>query len=287
MSSSSGEYVMPKVWTWKDEATADPNGNRPDAGSRKEVELQVGKHPMQLYSMGTPNGAKIGIMLEELLAAGHTGAEYDAWLVHIMKGDQFGSGFVDVNPNSKIPALVDRSDPANPISVFESGSILLHLADKFKAFIPSDPVGRAKTLNWLFWQVGSAPYIGGGGFAHFFRLENKQEYPINRYAMESKRQLDVLDKHLAKNKYMAGDEYTIADICIFTWYGQFALGKLYDGGKEFLDAESYTNLIRWAKEIDERPAVKRGRMVNKVWGDKSEQLAERHDASDFDKVGEE
>ena len=279
--ATTTEYVPPKVWTW-DESTATASSNRPDAGARTETTLSVGKHPLQLYSMATPNGQKIGIMFEELLAAGHTGAEYDAWPIHIGKGDQFGSGFVKVNPNSKIPALADHSGDGEPIMLFESGSILLHLAEKFEAFIPSDPAKRIQTLNWLFWQVGSAPYVGGG-FGHFYNYApTKQEYPINRFAMETKRQLDVLDKHLAENQYMAGEEYTIADMAIFPWYGSLVLGQSYSGSGEFLQTDQYTHVIRWAKEIGERPAVVRGRKVNKMWGDKSDQLHERHDASDFD-----
>jgi GST-like protein len=271
-------YTPPKVWTWEQ-----PNGgrfastNRPIAGATHEKELPVGKHPFQLYSQGTPNGVKVTVLLEELLAAGYP-AEYDAWLIRIGKGDQFGSGFVEVNPNSKIPALLDRSGPT-PVRVFESAAILLHLAEKFDAFLTQD--ARPEMLSWLFWQMGSAPYLGGG-FGHFYAYApEKWQYPIDRYAMETKRQLDVLDRHLAQNEWMAGGTYTIADIAIWPWYGQLALGRLYNAG-EFLDVKSYRHVVEWAERIDARPAVKRGRMVNRTSGEPHEQLLERHDASDFD-----
>jgi len=274
-------WTPPKVWTWdKESGGRFSKINRPIAGATHEKALNVGEHPLQLYSLATPNGVKVTIMLEELLAAGHKGAEYDAWLVNINDGQQFGSGFTAINPNSKIPALVDRSGAA-PIRVFESGAILLHLAEKFGAFLPVSGKARAETLSWLMWQMGSAPYLGGG-FGHFYSYApEKWEYPINRYAMEVKRQLDVLDRHLAGNRYMAGDEYTIADIAIWPWYGVLAQGKLYDAG-EFLDVWSYRHVQRWTAEIAARPAVKRGRMVNRAWGDPAEQLPERHDASDFE-----
>ena len=275
------EYTPPKVWTWEK-----PNGgqfanvNRPTAGSREKKELPIGRHPIQLYSMGTPNGVKVTIMLEELLTLGHIGAEYDAWLIRISEGDQFGSGFVKINPNSKIPALLDRSK-SPPIPIFESGSILLYLAEKFDAFLPKDIATRTETMNWLFWQMGSAPYLGGG-FGHFYAYAPfKMEYPIDRFAMETKRQLDVLDQRLAENEYLAGKEYTIADIAVFPWYGALVKGWLY-GAAEFLSVHEYVNVQRWADRILERPAVKRGRIVNRTWGEPSEQLLERHDASDFD-----
>lgn len=276
------EYTPPKVWKW-----APGNGgkfaniNRPIAGATHEKELPVGKHPLQLYSLATPNGVKVTIMLEELLAAGHSGAEYDAYLVDINEGDQFGSGFVDANPNSKIPALMDYSAD-KPIRVFESGAILLYLADKFGAFLPQDPAGRTEAVNWLFWLQGSAPYLGGG-FGHFYAYApTKIEYCIDRFAMETKRQLDVLDRQLANNTYISGEEYTIADMAIWPWYGAIVLGKIYDDSSTFLEADSYKNLGRWVKMIDQRPAVQRGRMVNRKWGEPSEQLIERHDASDFE-----
>ena len=279
--TEKSEYVPPKVWTWEQ-----PNGgtfastNRPIAGATHDAELPRGKHPFQLYSMGTPNGVKVTVMFEELLAAGHTGAEYDAWLISIGKGDQFGSGFVDINPNSKIPALVDYSGDA-PLRVFESGSILVHLAEKFGAFLPSDLAARTECMNWLFWQMGSAPYLVGG-FGHFYAYAPyKMEYPIDRFSMEVKRQLDALDRQLAENPFIAGDEYTIADIAIFPWYGNLALGRQYNAG-EFLDVASYKNVVAWAEKLDARPAVKRGRMVNRTSGEPHEQLRERHDASDFD-----
>jgi len=279
--TENSEYVPPKVWTWEQ-----PNGgtfastNRPIAGATHEAELPRGKHPFQLYSMGTPNGVKVTVMFEELLAAGHADAEYDAWLISIGKGDQFGSGFVDINPNSKIPALVDYSGDA-PLRVFESGSILVHLAEKFGAFLPTDLAARTECMNWLFWQMGSAPYLGGG-FGHFYAYAPyKMEYPIDRFSMEVKRQLDVLDRQLAENPFIAGNEYTIADMAIFPWYGNLALGRQYNAG-EFLDVASYKNVVAWAEKLDARPAVKRGRMVNRTSGEPHEQLRERHDASDFD-----
>jgi GSH-dependent disulfide-bond oxidoreductase len=274
-------YVPPKIWQWtKPNGGAFANINRPTAGARFERELPVGKHPLQLYSLATPNGVKVTILLEELLALGHAGAEYDAWLIRINDSDQFGSGFVAVNPNSKIPALMDRSGPT-PIRVFESGAILLHLAEKFGAFLPRDPAGRAETLSWLFWQMGAGPFIGGG-FGHFFTYAPiKIEYAIDRFAMEAKRQLDVLDKRLAGSPYIAGNDYTIADIAIWPWYGALALGTIYDGAAEFLQVNEYTHLRRWADKIAARPAVQRGRMVNRATGDPASQLHERHDASDF------
>ena len=288
--SSSAEYTPPKVWTWdKENGGRFASINRPIAGATHEKVLPVGRHPLQLYSQGTPNGVKVTVMLEELLALGHAGAEYDAWLIRINDGDQFGSGFVAVNPNSKIPALLDRTDPAKPRRVFESGAILLYLADKFGALLPKDIDGRTEALNWLFWQMGSAPYLGGG-FGHFYAYApEKWEYPINRFAMEVKRQLDVLDRHLAKHAYMAGSDYTIADIAIWPWYGALVKGVIYDAA-EFLDVASYTHVNRWTKMIADRPAVQRGRMVNRAQGDPASQLHERHDASDFrtrtqDKVG--
>jgi GST-like protein len=279
--SSSADYTPPKVWTW-DKASGGrfANINRPIAGSTHSKELPVGRHPLQLYSLGTPNGQKVTIMLEELLALGHAGAEYDAWLIRIGDGEQFGSGFVAANPNSKIPALVDRSGPA-PIRVFESGAILLHLAEKFGAFLPEEGAGRAECLSWLFWQMGSAPYLGGG-FGHFYAYApTKIEYAIDRFAMETKRQLDVLDRRLAESRYLAGDEYTIADIAVWPWYGGLAKGLLYGSG-EFLSVQDYKNIQRWADTIGERPAVRRGRIVNRLQGDPANQLHERHDASDFE-----
>ena len=280
--TDSSAYVLPKVWTWdKPSGGAFANVNRPIAGPTHERELPVGKHPLQLYSRATPNGQKVSIMLEELLERGHSGAEYDAWPIDINKGEQFGSGFVEVNPNSKIPALVDRSGP-EPVRVFESGSILVYLAEKFGEFLPTSAADRAETLSWLFWQMGSAPFLGGG-FGHFFAYApEKFEYPINRYAMEAKRQLDVLNRQLAEHEYVAGSDYTIADIAIWPWYGGLALDRIYDGAAEFLSVQEYEHVQRWAKKIDRRPAVKRGKIVNKFTGDPSEQLHERHDASDFD-----
>lgn len=273
-------YEPPKVWTWEKESGGTfASINRPIAGATHEKALPVGKHPFQLYSQGTPNGVKVTVMLEELLAAGHD-AEYDAWLIRIGKGDQFGSGFVEVNPNSKIPALVDHTG-AEPVRVFESASILMHLAEKFGAFLPAEGPARTETLNWLFWQMGSAPYLGGG-FGHFYAYApEKWEYPINRFAMEVKRQLDVLDRHLADNEWMAGGEYSIADMAIWPWYGGLVKGWQY-GAAEFLDVASYTNVVEWAERIYARPAVKRGRMVNRTAGDPATQLHERHDASDFE-----
>jgi GST-like protein len=274
------EYAPPKIWVWNKESGGRFAAiNRPIAGHTHDKDLPTGKHPLQLYSLGTPNGVKVTIMLEELLAAGHTGAEYDAWLIRI-DGGQFGSGFVGVNPNSKIPAMADRSGP-KPIRVFESGAILLHLATKFGAFLPADEAARAECLSWLFWQVGSAPYLGGG-FGHFYAYAPiKIEYAIDRFAMEVKRQLDVLNRRLAEARYLAGDEYTIADMAAWPWYGALAKGLIYGAG-EFLQVHEYTHVIRWAEEIAQRPAAQRGRMVNCTFGDPAGQLHERHDASDFD-----
>jgi GST-like protein len=278
--SNSADYTPPKVWTWnKANGGRFASINRPIAGPTHDKELPVGRHPMQLYSLGTPNGQKVTIMLEELLALGHARAEYDAWLIKIGEGDQFGSGFVAANPNSKIPALFDRSGPA-PIRVFESGAILLYLAEKFGAFLPKEGAAHAECLSWLFWQMGSAPYLGGG-FGHFYAYApTKIEYAIDRFAMETKRQLDVLDRRLGESKYLAGDDYTIADIAVWPWYGGLAKGLLYGAG-EFLAVEDYKNVQRWADIIGERPAVKRGRIVNRLQGDPANQLHERHDASDF------
>jgi GST-like protein len=279
--ADQNDYVPPKVWSWdKESGGRFANINRPIAGPTHDKDLPVGKHPLQLYSLGTPNGVKVTVMLEELLAAGHSGAEYDAWLINIGEGDQFSSGFVDANPNSKIPALVDRSGDT-PVRVFESGAILIHLAEKFGAFLPTDPAQRAETLSWLMWQMGSAPFLGGG-FGHFYAYAPfKQEYPINRYAMEVKRQMDVLDRRLADNEYIAGSDYSIADMAIWPWYGALAKGLIYDAG-EFLQVQDYKNVQRWTDQLAARPAVKRGRMVNRVMGDPASQLRERHDASDFD-----
>jgi GSH-dependent disulfide-bond oxidoreductase len=275
------DYVPPEVWTWDAE-----NGgrfakiNRPVAGATHDKALPVGRHPFQLYSLGSPNGVKVTILLEELLAAGHAGAEYDAWLIDISEGDQFGSGFVDINPNSKIPALVDRSGP-EPVRVFESGAILVHLAERFGAFLPAAGPARTECLSWLFWQMGSAPFLGGG-FGHFYAYAPvKIEYAINRYAMEAKRQLDVLNRRLADSAHVAGDDYTIADMAIWPWYGQVVLGDLYDAAT-FLSVSDYPHLLRWAERIAERPAVQRGRRVNRTFGDPAMQLRERHDAADFD-----
>lgn len=281
--ANSSEYVPPKVWTWnKASGGRFANINRPIAGPTHDKELPIGRHPLQLYSLGTPNGVKVTIMLEELLALGHSGAEYDAWLINIGEGEQFGSGFVAVNPNSKIPALVDRSGPT-PIRVFESGAILLYLAEKFRAFLPAEPAARAECLSWLFWQMGSAPYLGGG-FGHFYAYApEKIEYAIDRFAMEVKRQLDVLDRRLAESEYIAGATYTIADMAILPWYGGLAKGWLYDGA-EFLSVQDYRNVQRWTDALLERPAVQRGRMVNRTYGKPSSQLRERHAASDFDKI---
>jgi len=279
--SDTPTYKPPKIWTWQS-----PNGgqfaniNRPIAGATKKQVLPVGRHPLQLYSLATPNGVKVTVMLEELLALGHAGAEYDAWPIRITEGDQFGSGFVDVNPNSKIPALMDHSTPT-PARLFESGAILLYLAEKFGALLPKDPAARAQALNWLFWQMGSAPYLGGG-FGHFYAYAPfKIEYAIDRFTMEVKRQLDVLDRHLATNAYLAGDEYSIADIATWPWYGALVKGLLYDAA-EFLQVQEYRHVVRWADQINERPASQRGRMVNRLWGEASSQLHERHDASDFE-----
>ena len=287
--TDSPEYTPPKVWTWnKANGGRFANINRPVAGSTHQKELPIGRHPLQLYSLATPNGQKVTIMLEELLALGHSGAEYDAWLIRIGDGDQFGSGFVDINPNSKIPALMDRSGP-KPIRVFESGAILLYLAEKFGAFLPTDLAQRAECLSWLFWQMGSAPYLGGG-FGHFYAYAPvKIEYAIDRFAMETKRLLDVLDRRLAESEYLAGDEYTIADMANFPWYGGLVKGWLY-GASEFLAVHEYKHVQRWADTILDRPAVTRGRMVNRISGDPATQLHERHDASDFetqtqDKIG--
>jgi len=280
--SDKDTYTPPKVWKWEQE-----NGgkfasiNRPIAGSTHDKELPKGDHPLQLYSLATPNGVKVTVLLEELLAKGHTGAEYDAWLINIGDGDQFGSGFVDVNPNSKIPALMDYSSD-KPTRIFESGAILLYLAEKFGDFLPKDPTDRAELLSWLFWQVGSAPYLGGG-FGHFYAYApEKFEYPIDRFAMEVKRQLDVLDRRLADNQYLCGDEYTIADMAVWPWYGALVQNKVYEAA-EFLETHTYKNLIRWTEEIGARDAVKRGRMVNRAFGPLEEQLRERHNASDFDR----
>ncbi len=281
MSESDG-YTPPDVWEWDRESGGEfANINRPIAGSTHEKVLSVGEHPFQLYSLATPNGVKVTIMFEELLELGHEGAEYDAWIIDISEGDQFGSGFVDVNPNSKIPALMDhRQDP--PQRIFESGSILLYLAEAFGEFLPEDPGARTEAMSWLFWQVGSGPYLGGG-FGHFYSYAPEPlEYPIDRFAMEAKRQMDVLDRRLADNEFMAGEEYSIADMAIWPWYGALALGRLYDDAETFLSVHEYENVIRWAEQLDERPAVQRGRMVNRAWGDPSEQLLERHDASDFE-----
>lgn len=274
-------YTPPKVWTWdKSNGGQFANINRPIAGPTHEAALPQGKHPLQLYSLATPNGVKVTIMLEELLALGHAGAQYDAWLIRINQGEQFGSGFVEVNPNSKIPALLDYSAP-EPIRVFESGSILLYLAEKFGAFLPSKPTQRAECLSWLFWQMGSAPYLGGG-FGHFYAYApTKIEYAIDRFAMEVKRQLDVLNRRLAENAYVSGDDYTIADMAIWPWYGALVKGLVYEAG-EFLQVHEYTHVVRWADDIAKRPAVQRGRMVNRITGPLESQLHERHDASDFD-----
>jgi GST-like protein len=279
--SSSADYTPPKVWTWKKTTEGRfANTNRPVAGPTHDKELPVGRHPMQLYSLGTPNGQKVTIMLEELLALGHAGAEYDAWLIKIGDGEQFGSGFVAANPNSKIPALVDRSGP-KPIRVFESGAILLYLAEKFGEFLPKDAALRAECLSWLFWQMGSAPYLGGG-FGHFYAYAPlKIEYAIDRFAMETKRQLDVLDRRLGESKFLGGNDYTIADMAVWPWYGGLAKGLLYGGG-EFLSVQDYKNVQRWTDAIAQRPAVRRGRIVNRLQGDPSNQLHERHDASDFE-----
>nr|WP_294846783.1 glutathione-dependent disulfide-bond oxidoreductase [uncultured Sphingomonas sp.] len=284
LPNQPADYLPPEVWTWDA-----PSGgqfasiNRPVAGATHDQELPVGDHPFQLYSLGTPNGQKVSIMLEELLAAGHSGADYDAWYIDIGKGDQFGSGFVELNPNSKIPVLLDRSNPDAPQRVFESGAILLYLADKFGAFLPTDPAGRAAALSWLMWQMGSAPFLGGG-FGHFYAYAPfKMEYPINRYAMEVKRQYDVLDRHLADNQFMAGSEYSVADIATWPWYGAVALGLAYGDAATFLDTASYKNVMRWTEEVGARPAVQRGRRVNLNPTDQfPDRIRERHSAADLD-----
>ena len=278
--TDTSPYTPPSVWTW-DKANGGKfaNINRPIAGATHDKDLPVGKHPFQLYSLATPNGVKVTVMLEELLALGHSGAEYDAWLIRINEGDQFSSGFVAVNPNSKIPALLDRSGPT-PIRVFESGAILLYLAQKFGAFLPTAPAAQAECLSWLFWQMGSAPYLGGG-FGHFYAYApTKMQYPIDRFAMEVKRQMDVLDRRLAESEFLACNDYTIADMAVWSWYGTLAKGQLYEAG-EFLQVQGYSNVLRWTDQIAQRPAVQRGRMVNRTWGQTSSQLPERHDASDF------
>ena len=279
--NNSSSYTPPKIWSAsKENGGRFASINRPTAGPTHDKELPVGRHPLQLYSLGTPNGVKVTVMLEELLAAGHSGAEYDAWLIRINEGQQFSSGFVAVNPNSKIPALLDRSGPT-PIRVFESGAILIYLAEKFGAFLPAAGAQRAECLSWLFWQMGSAPFLGGG-FGHFYAYApTKIEYAIDRYAMEVKRQLDVLDQRLAQSAYLAGDAYTIADMAVWPWYGTLVNGQLYEAG-EFLQVQAYSNVLRWTNQIAQRPAVKRGRMVNRVSGEPSSQLHERHDASDFE-----
>lgn len=280
--SNPPSYTPPTVWQWQSDKEDNKfaNINRPTAGATHDKELPVGKHPLQLYSLATPNGVKVTVMLEELLALGKSDAEYDAWLTNIMDGDQFSSGFVAANPNSKIPALFDHSTTP-PTRLFESGAILLYLAEKFDAFLPADPSTRAECYSWLFWQMGSVPYLGGG-FGHFYAYApEKWEYPINRFTMEVKRQLDVLDQHLANNRYLCGDEYTIADMANYPWYGGLVMGKLYEAA-EFLDVQSYKNVLRWTEDIHQRPAVVRGRRVNRVWGEEHEQAMERHDASDLD-----
>ena len=278
---TSDDTVLPKVWTWnKDNGGKFASINRPVSGATHDKALPVGHHPLQLYSLATPNGVKVTVMLEELLALGHAGAEYDAWLIRINEGDQFASGFVEVNPNSKIPALMDRSGPA-PVRVFESGAILLYLAEKFGALVPTEPARRAECLAWLFWQMGSAPYLGGG-FGHFYAYApSKIVYAVDRFAMEVKRQLDVLDQRLAQHEFLDGAGYSIADIAVWPWYGALVQGALYGAG-EFLQVQDYKNVLRWSDQIAQRPAVQRGRMVNRTWGEPSQQLHERHDASDFD-----
>ncbi len=280
--NDSTPYTPPAIWQWnKENGGKFASINRPISGATHEKDLPVGRHPLQLYSLGTPNGVKVTVMLEELLALGHSGAEYDAWLINIQEGAQFGSGFVAVNPNSKIPALLDRSDAAHPVRVFESGAILLYLAEKFGAFVPVSGAARAECLSWLFWQMGSGPFLGGG-FGHFYAYApEKFEYPIDRFAMEVKRQMDVLNKRLAEHEFIAGSDYTIADMAIWPWYGALARGQLYEAG-EFLQVHEYTHVVRWAEKIAQRPAVQRGRKVNRVFGDPASQLHERHDASDFD-----
>ena len=280
--NDSTPYTPPAIWQWnKENGGKFASINRPISGATHEKDLPVGKHPLQLYSLATPNGVKVTVMLEELLALGHTGAEYDAWLINIQEGAQFGSGFVAVNPNSKIPALLDRSDAAHPVRVFESGAILLYLAEKFGAFVPASGAARAECLSWLFWQMGSGSFLGGG-FGHFYAYApEKFEYPIDRFAMEVKRQMDVLNKRLAEHEFIAGSDYTVADMAIWPWYGALAKGQLYEAG-EFLQVHEYTHVVRWADQIAQRPAVQRGRKVNRVFGDPASQLHERHDASDFD-----
>jgi len=280
--NDSTPYTPPAIWQWnKENGGKFASINRPISGATHEKDLPVGKHPLQLYSLATPNGVKVTVMLEELLALGHSGAEYDAWLINIQEGAQFGSGFVAVNPNSKIPALLDRSDAAHPVRVFESGAILLYLAEKFGAFVPASGAARAECLSWLFWQMGSGPFLGGG-FGHFYAYApEKFEYPIDRFAMEVKRQMDVLNKRLAEHEFIAGSDYTVADMAIWPWYGALAKGQLYEAG-EFLQVHEYTHVVRWADQIAQRPAVQRGRKVNRVFGDPASQLHERHDASDFD-----
>ncbi len=282
MSEATTQYTPPRIWEWKQANGGQfANINRPIAGPTHEQPLPRGEHPLQLYSLATPNGVKVTIMLEELLALGKSGAEYDAWLIRIQQGDQFGSGFVEVNPNSKIPALMDHSSE-QPVRVFESGAILLYLAEKFGALLPQDVAGRTETLNWLFWQMGSAPYLGGG-FGHFYQYAPvKIEYAIDRFSMEAKRQLDVLNRRLAESPYLGGSSYSIADIAVWPWYGALVLGQLY-GAAEFLQVDDYPHVQRWAREIAERPAVQRGRRVNRTWGDEAEQLAERHSAADLDR----
>ena len=281
-NSPSNVYIPPKVWSWNKQSGGKfASINRPVAGATHDRALPVGKHPLQLYSLGTPNGVKVTVLLEELLELGISDADYDAWLININDGDQFGSGFVAANPNSKIPALMDHSNNP-PTRVFESGAILLYLSEKFDAFIPKAPAKRAECYSWLFWNIGSAPFLGGG-FGHFYAYApEKFEYPIDRYAMEVKRQLDVLNQHLADNRYLCGDEYSIADMANMAWYGALVMGKLYDAA-EFLDVASYTHVLRWMHELQQRPAVKRGQRVNRVWGVEQNQLAERHDASDFER----
>ena len=279
--ADTSDYTPPRVWQWEKESGGRfAEINRPIAGATHDKELPVGKHPLQLYSLATPNGVKVTVLLEELLALGREGAEYDAWLINILEGDQFGSGFVAINPNSKIPALLDRSTTP-PTRVFESGAIMVYLAEKFSAFLPGEPSARAECLSWLFWQMSSAAFLGGG-FGHFYAYApEKLEYPINRYTMEVKRQLDVLDRNLASRRFICGDDYNVADMAIHAWYGALVMGKLYEAG-EFLDVASYKNVVRWTQEIQERPAVRRGQRVNRVWGDEDRQLPERHDASDLD-----
>lgn len=278
---SNDQYVPPKVWQWQEKSDNQfASTNRPTAGATHEKALPIGEHPIQLYSMATPNGVKVTLMLEELLALGYSAAEYDAWLINILEGDQFSSGFVDINPNSKIPAMVDHSGDA-PTKVFESGAILVYLAEKFGEFLPTAEPARSQCLSWVFWQMGSAPYLGGG-FGHFYAYaDEKQAYPIDRFTMETKRQLDLLDKHLKTNRFICGEDYTIADMAIAPWYGATALGLLYDAG-EFLDVESYKDLVRWSKEVLERPAAKRAKIVNRIWGEENRQLHERHSAAEID-----